>query len=117
MLDEQSRRALTQAHQPGAPGQNPGQGCGEDNRPALPAPPPAPQDAARDTESAAEQALWRALCLAPHEGADVAELMRASGMSRPTLYRHVAEHARAGRAVQVSRGRWRAQTPPEANHE
>ena len=38
-------------------------------------------------------------------------------MSRPTLYRHLAEHARAGRAVQVSRGRWRAQTTPEANRE
>ena len=33
-------------------------------------------------------------------------------MSRPTLYRHLAEHARAGRAIQVSRGRWRAQTTP-----
>ena len=31
-------------------------------------------------------------------------------MSRPTLYRRLAEHAKAGRAVQVSRGRWRAIT-------
>ncbi|HEX3955627.1 MAG TPA: hypothetical protein VHZ03_03230, partial [Trebonia sp.] len=38
----------------------------------------------------------------------LAELMRASGMTRPTLYRHLAGHADAGRAVQVSRGRWRA---------
>ena len=29
-------------------------------------------------------------------------------MTRPTLYRHLAAHADAGRAVQVSRGRWRA---------
>ncbi len=57
--------------------------------------------------------LWLALCVAPQEGADIAELMNASGMTRPTLYRHLAEHARAGRAVQVSRGRWRAATTDE----
>ncbi len=63
----------------------------------------------------ADEALWLALCLAPEEGADIAELMRASGMSRPTLYRYLAEHARTGRAVQVSRGRWRARTTQEPN--
>lgn len=57
--------------------------------------------------------LWLALCVAPPEGADIAELMNASGMTRPTLYRHLAEHSRAGRAVQVSRGRWRAATTDE----
>jgi hypothetical protein len=35
----------------------------------------------------------------------VGELLRLTGMSRPTLYRRLAEHAKAGRAVQVSRGR------------
>ena len=55
-----------------------------------------------------EGALWLALRSAPGEGADIAELMRLSGMTRPTLYRHLAAHADAGRAVQVSRGRWRA---------
>jgi len=57
-----------------------------------------------------EGALWLALCAAPDEGADIAELMRLSGMSRATLYRHLAEYARAGRAIQVSRGRWCATT-------
>ena len=57
-----------------------------------------------------EDALWVALCDAPDDGADIAELMRLSGMTRPTLYRHLAAHADAGRAVQVSRGRWRAAT-------
>ena len=57
-----------------------------------------------------EGALWLALCTAPDEGADIAELMRLSGMTRPTLYRHLAAHAHAGRAIQVSRGRWRATT-------
>jgi len=37
-----------------------------------------------------------ALCTAPDEGADVAELMRLSGMTKPTLYRHLAAHAEAG---------------------
>jgi S-DNA-T family DNA segregation ATPase FtsK/SpoIIIE len=58
--------------------------------------------------STQEGALWLALCTAPEDGADIAELMRASGMTRPTLYRHLGAHADAGRAVQVSRGRWRA---------
>ena len=55
-----------------------------------------------------EDALWAALRDAPHEGADIAELMRASGMTRATLYRRLSAHADAGRVIQVSRGRWRA---------
>ena len=46
----------------------------------------------------------------PDEGADIAELLRLTGMSRATLYRHLAQHAQAGRAIQPSRGRWRATT-------
>lgn len=67
-------------------------------------------------ESSAENALWLALCLAPDTGTDLAELMRVTGMSRPTVYRHLHEHAVAGRVVQVSRGRWRAQTTEEPPH-
>jgi len=52
--------------------------------------------------------LWLALSAAPAEGASIADLMRSSGMNRTTLYRHLIDHSRAGRAVQVSRGRWRA---------
>ena len=48
--------------------------------------------------------------LAPDEGADIAQLMRASGMPRPTLYRHLAQLGRDGHVIQVSRGRWRAAT-------
>jgi FtsK/SpoIIIE family len=58
----------------------------------------------------AEDTLWLALCLAPAEGSDIRELIRITRMSRPTLYRRLRDHARAGRAVQVSRGRWRAST-------
>jgi hypothetical protein len=52
----------------------------------------------------ADEALWLALCLAPDEGTDVSELLHLTGMSHPTLYRRLAEHAKAGRAVRVSRG-------------
>jgi S-DNA-T family DNA segregation ATPase FtsK/SpoIIIE len=70
-----------------------------------------PDDIADGYETTtAEDTLWLALVMAPDEGADIAELMRASSMTRPTLYRHLAQHARAGRAIQVSRGRWRATT-------
>jgi FtsK/SpoIIIE family len=57
-----------------------------------------------------EEALWGALRDAPEEGADIAELMRLSGMTRPTLYRHLSAYAGAGQAIQISRGRWRAAT-------
>ncbi len=57
-----------------------------------------------------EGALWLALCTVPDEGADIAELICLTAMSRSTLYRHLGQHARAGRAIQVSRGRWRATT-------
>jgi S-DNA-T family DNA segregation ATPase FtsK/SpoIIIE len=51
--------------------------------------------------------------MAPEEGTEVGVLLTLTGMSRPTLYRHLREHANAGRAVQVSRGRWRARTTEE----
>jgi hypothetical protein len=43
--------------------------------------------------------------------------MRMTGWKRTKLYRHLREHAEAGRAVQVSRGRWRAQTTESGHHE
>jgi hypothetical protein len=55
-------------------------------------------------------ALWIALSIAPKEGVEVGHLIRVTGMSRTTLYRYLREHPVAGRAVQVSRGRWRART-------
>jgi S-DNA-T family DNA segregation ATPase FtsK/SpoIIIE len=63
---------------------------------------------ARQETASAESELWTALCVATEEGTDIGELMRVTGMSRPTLYRRLAQLAKAGRAVQVSRGRWRA---------
>jgi hypothetical protein len=64
-----------------------------------------------------EGALWLALCAAPEDGADIAELMRATGMGRSTLYRYLAQFAHDGRAVQVSWGRWCAANDPGEAHD
>jgi hypothetical protein len=70
---------------------------------------PATGDAAETTGDA----LWLALCAAPEEGTDIAELMRITGWKRTKLYRHLRQHAEAGRAIRVSGGRWRARTPED----
>jgi S-DNA-T family DNA segregation ATPase FtsK/SpoIIIE len=49
-----------------------------------------------------EGALWIALRAAPEEGADIAELMRATGMGRSTLYRHLAQLAMSNCLSQLS---------------
>jgi len=98
-LDEESQRAILA---PGNPRPLPERNSGDDYG--------SPDADAESTTGSAEETLWLALCMAPDEGADIGELMRVTGMSRPTLYRHLGQHARAGRAVQVSRGRWRATT-------
>ena len=103
-LDEESRRALDGASERPMPYR--------DSEPSG--------DALRTTEeahAAPEDVLWLALCMAPDEGAEIGELMRITGMTRPTIYRRLAAHARAGRAVQVSRGRWRATTTEEPHGE
>jgi S-DNA-T family DNA segregation ATPase FtsK/SpoIIIE len=55
-----------------------------------------------------DDALWAALCAAHGDGADIGELMRATGMGRSTIYRYLSGLARDGRAEQVGWGRWRA---------
>jgi len=62
-----------------------------------------------------EDALWVALRAAPEEGAGVAELMRATGLGRSTVYRYLSHFADQGRAVQIGWGRWRATTPGEGH--
>ena len=57
--------------------------------------------------------LWLALRQAPDEGTDIGELMHITGWKRTKLYRHLREHAEAGRAIQVRRGHWRARTTEE----
>lgn len=69
----------------------------------------APEASPAEPEPAAgADTLWLVLCIAPDEGFTIAQLMDETGMTRPTLYRHLWQHAEAGRVVQVSRGRWRA---------
>jgi hypothetical protein len=58
-----------------------------------------------------ETALLAALADADPDGVPVVELLALTGMTRPTLCRHLRAHADAGRAVQVSRGYWRAAGP------
>jgi S-DNA-T family DNA segregation ATPase FtsK/SpoIIIE len=57
--------------------------------------------------------LLSALGQAPPEGVSVPDLMRATGMRRTWVYDRLHHHATHRRAVQVSRGRWRASHPSE----
>ena len=93
-LDEISRNALSPAGEP-----NPSSPRIDDGD---------PPGACEPEQATAEDALWLALCKAPEGGAEVGELLNVTGMPRPTLYRYLRQHAKAGRATQVSRGRWRA---------
>ena len=63
--------------------------------------------------SSLEDVLWDALCDAPDDGADVAELMRMTGLGRSAVYKYLALLAGQGRAVKVGWGRWRAAEPGE----
>ncbi|MEU4220830.1 FtsK/SpoIIIE domain-containing protein [Actinoplanes sp. NPDC026623] len=55
-----------------------------------------------------EQALLTALGQAPDDGLSIAELIDTTGMRRTWIYDRLQALAAAGRARQVSRGRWRA---------
>jgi S-DNA-T family DNA segregation ATPase FtsK/SpoIIIE len=56
----------------------------------------------------AEEALRDALGRAPEDGASIAALMAETRMGRRWVYYRLREHAAAGRAAQVTPGRWRA---------
>ena len=64
---------------------------------------------------AADEELWLALCLAPDQGSDVGELLRLTGMSRPTLYRRLAGTPRRA-ARSRSAGAAGAPSPPRSRH-
>ena len=64
-----------------------------------------------DDATSLADVLWGALREVPEDGADVAELMRTTGMGRSTIYRYLAQLAEEGRAVQAEWGRWRAANP------
>jgi hypothetical protein len=105
-LDDISRAAILPGTSPEPDSRDvPGGARGDAGEPADS---PGNEDAATP-----EDALWLALCLAPDEGADIADLMRNSGLGRSTVYRYLAQLAQDGRAEQVGWGRWRAITTPE----
>ncbi len=52
--------------------------------------------------------LWDALRSAPADGVSVANLVQVTGMSRSWVYYRLADYAAAGRAIQPTRGYWRA---------
>ena len=97
VLDEESRRAIDYARWSRV--QSP-----------VSAPDSEETEEVRETR---DSALWQALCAAPPEGWATSELMRITGWKRTKLYRHLREYADTGRAIQVSRGRWRARTTEE----
>jgi S-DNA-T family DNA segregation ATPase FtsK/SpoIIIE len=107
-LDGVSRRAVEERAQtrPGAPalGRSSDHADGTGH---------APDDPGR----APEMNLWLALSLASDEGVTVPELMDQTGMSRPWVYQRLQDLARSGQVVQVSRGRWRAGTTSEPDHQ
>jgi hypothetical protein len=47
----------------------------------------------------------------PEAGISVSDLMNETGMSRRWIYYRLRELAAAGRAIQPTRGQWRAVTP------
>lgn len=93
-LDYVSLRAIDSASRPNAPS-----GGSEPVRANS-------RTTARAAETA-DDALWLALRAAPEEGTEIGELMRITGWKRTKLYRHLRQHADAGRAIRVSGGRWR----------
>ena len=103
-LDQESQRAIIAASNP-RPSRE-GNSAGDSGSPD------AGQSATAESTTA-EDTLWIALCMAPDEGTEIGDLMRMTGMTKPTIYRHLREHVKAGHVVQVSRGRWRARTTEE----
>ena len=60
-----------------------------------------------------ETVLWDALSGASPNGVSVADLAAACGRTQRWVYYRLREHATAGRAVQVTRGYWRAARPAD----
>ncbi len=104
-LDTQSRRAILDAAN-ARPGHDENPADPESDSPGTDQPSGRPP-------TIAGQTLWTALRTAPQEGIGVGDLMRITGMTRPTIYRHLREYVRTGHVVQVSRGRWRARPTGE----
>ena len=59
--------------------------------------------------------LWDTLSGASPDGVSVADLATACGRTQRWVYYRLREHAAAGRAVQVTRGYWRAVRPADGS--
>ncbi|MFI9556128.1 cell division protein FtsK [Nonomuraea endophytica] len=70
---------------------------------------PSPRHAREKGRERADSTLWALLRDAPPDGVTVDDMITATGMSRPTVYRRLAALEKQGRASQVGKGRWRAQ--------
>jgi DNA segregation ATPase FtsK/SpoIIIE-like protein len=103
-LDETSRRAIDSVSRPNAPSADTGHAAAD------------PRSTA-DAQETTDNALWLALCQAPDEGTEIGELMHITGWKRTKLYRHLRQHAEAGRAIQVSRGHWGARSAEDGHDE
>ncbi|MGH3925359.1 MAG: hypothetical protein ACRDTT_21300, partial [Pseudonocardiaceae bacterium] len=121
LLTDDDVSAIAAQHQPNRPLLDPlSQNAADDHnaaRAALPIVPPPRTAGDGQTAATADHparnadpnvALWAALRRAPGHGLTVRELMAATGMSRSWVYARLQDHATAGRAEQVSRGRWLA---------
>ena len=64
-----------------------------------------------------EAVLWAALSLAPDAGVSVTDLMTMTGMGRRWVYYRLQTLAAEGRALQTTRGMWRAATPESDDDE
>jgi FtsK/SpoIIIE family len=110
-LDDVSRRALTERHD-ASPQKPPSR---------FPDNPPSPRGGGQipdgRPEADPEALLWAVLCLAPDTGISMPELVAETGMSRRWIYYRLEELAAAGRAVQVTRGLWRAVTTDGGDNE
>lgn len=71
-------------------------------------PEPNGKHARKAAQGSADEALRIALRDAPEQGAILGDLIEATGLSRPTIYRRLGQLEADGRIEQVGRGRWRA---------
>jgi hypothetical protein len=80
--------------------------------------PDEPKDAPGGNDgSSLADVLWDALRSVPEDGADVAELMRLTGLGRSAVYKYLALLTEQDRAVRVGWGRWRAADPGNGDDE
>lgn len=111
LLTDDDVSAIAARHRSNRPQLDPlSQNTADDHNTARPAPPILPPATADQPEPSDDPnaALWRALRRAPAHGLSVRDLMATTGMGRTWVYDRLQEHTTAGRAVQVSRGRWLA---------